>query len=65
MVSEAVNLEKGIETEGDFTTSVDLDVDGEDTESVTNIQGMRLSSPQKGINIIRMTDGTTKKILIK
>ncbi|MCR4769867.1 MAG: family 43 glycosylhydrolase [Bacteroidaceae bacterium] len=38
---------------------------GEDTESVTNIQGMRLSSPQKGINIIRMTDGTTKKILIK
>ena len=27
MLSEAVNLEKGIETEGDFTTSVDLDVD--------------------------------------
>ncbi|MCR5396696.1 MAG: transcription-repair coupling factor [Lachnospiraceae bacterium] len=27
MLSDAVNLEKGIETEGDFSTSVDLDLD--------------------------------------
>ena len=27
MLSEAVNLEKGIETEGDFSTGIDLDVD--------------------------------------
>ena len=30
-----------------------------------DIQGRRLSAPQKGINIIHYSDGTTKKILIK
>lgn len=27
--------------------------------------GTRLASPQKGINIIRMSDGTVKKVLVK
>ena len=30
-----------------------------------SIDGMRLASPQNGINIVRMSDGTTKKILVK
>ena len=29
------------------------------------IAGSRLSNPQRGLNIIRMSDGTTKKIYIK
>ncbi len=30
-----------------------------------DIQGRKLNKPQKGINIIRYSDGTTKKILVK
>ena len=29
------------------------------------IDGLRLSSPQKGINIVKMKDGKTKRIIIK
>ena len=36
------------------------------TESVRySTDGTRLASPQKGINIIRMSDGTVKKVLVK
>ena len=38
----------------------------DDTETARyDAQGRRLSAPQRGINIIRMSDGTTKKVLIK
>ena len=30
-----------------------------------DIQGRKIAKPQKGINIIRMSDGTTRKVLIK
>ena len=30
-----------------------------------NIQGKRLSSPQSGLNIVRMSDGTVKKVWVK
>ena len=30
-----------------------------------SLDGRRLNSPKKGINIIRMSDGTTKKVLVK
>ena len=30
-----------------------------------NINGHRISSPQRGINIIRMSDGTTRKVVVK
>lgn len=30
-----------------------------------SLDGRRLNSPKKGVNIIRMSDGTTKKIIIK
>ena len=32
---------------------------------INSIRGERLSAPSKGINIIKMKDGTTKKILVK
>lgn len=32
---------------------------------INSIRGERLEAPSKGINIIKMSDGTTKKVLIK
>ncbi|MCR5850388.1 MAG: leucine-rich repeat domain-containing protein [Bacteroidaceae bacterium] len=34
-------------------------------EQVCDLHGRKLNKPQKGINIIRYSDGTTKKVLIK
>jgi hypothetical protein len=34
-------------------------------ETYYSLEGHRLTSPQKGINIIRQSDGTTKKIIVK
>ena len=33
--------------------------------AINDLQGRRLSSLQKGINIIRQSDGTTKKVIVK
>ena len=33
--------------------------------SIYSIDGRRSSNPQHGLNIIRMSDGTTKKVLLK
>ena len=30
-----------------------------------NLNGQRIATPQKGVNIIRFSDGTTKKVLVK
>lgn len=30
-----------------------------------NLQGQRINAPQRGVNIIRYSDGTSKKILVK
>ena len=38
------------------------------TEEVTiyyNVSGQRIPAPRRGLNIIRMSDGTTKKVLLK
>ena len=55
-----------------FSTDADPDGIGEvkASEEVTevaryDIQGRMIAQPQKGINIIRHSDGTTRKVLIK
>ena len=55
-----------------FSTSVDPDGIEEIEDSTLKIEeawysldGKKLAKPQKGINIIRYADGTTKKVLIK
>ena len=55
-----------------FCTNTDSDGIGGVTEdaaitemSYYDVQGRRLSAPQRGINIIRMSDGMTRKVLIK
>ena len=30
-----------------------------------NLQGIRINDQQPGVNIIKMSDGTTKKVLVK
>ena len=34
-------------------------------QSIYDLSGRKLAEPQKGINIIRYSDGTSKKVLIK
>lgn len=33
--------------------------------SIYSIDGKRLNTPKRGLNIIRMSDGTTKKLMVK
>ena len=33
--------------------------------SIFDMNGRKLSAPQKGLNIIRMSDGTTKKVIVR
>ena len=50
------------------TTSIDgIDTTEGDVQEVARytIDGVRLSAPAKGINIIRYSDGTTKKVIVK
>lgn len=49
----------------DATTAISPIVSDVLTPSVYAIHGERLTSPQRGINIIRYADGKTKKIIIK
>ena len=48
-------------------SSLDIEpIVGEVAESSRYLlNGVRISTPQKGINIIKMSDGTTKKVLVK
>ncbi len=41
------------------------DEEGSKTEAIYDLDGRRIDAPQKGINIIRMSDGTTRKVLVK
>ena len=55
------NIVEGIEN---AVKSVETDVKAEETERY-NVGGQRISSPQKGLNIVKMSDGTTRKIMCK
>jgi len=53
---------------GHFTPSVGIKNTTSNTLSHTDcytLNGQRLSQPQKGINVIRISDGTTRKVLVK
>ena len=55
------NIVEGIEN---AVKSVETDAQAEETERY-NVGGQRISSPQKGLNIVKMSDGTTRKIMCK
>lgn len=49
----------------DEVTGIESPFREKEEDAVYDIQGRRISEPQKGINIIRMSDGKTGKVLIK
>ena len=51
--------------EDDKTTAIQGVQTSNQEESYYSLDGRRLNSPKKGLNIIRMSDGTTKKVLVK
>ena len=53
-------------TEDEIDAVEDIRTAGEDTEVARyDLQGHRIGKSQNGINIIRMSDGTTRKVLVK
>ncbi len=58
------NIEE-LEDENDPSGISSISTDGESIVGYYTLGGMRLSAPQKGVNIVKCSDGTTKKILIK
>lgn len=68
----SIDAYKAAEPWSNFKEIVALDASGIKSIEVDNrviqinsIRGERLEAPSKGINIIKMKDGTTKKILVK
>ena len=59
--NQFTNIVEGIEN---AVKSVETDVKAEETERY-NVGGQRISSPQKGLNIVKMSDGTTRKVMCK
>ena len=55
------NIVEGIEN---AVKSVETDAKTEETERY-NVSGQRISTPQKGLNIVKMSDGTTRKVMCK
>ena len=45
--------------------SIDAVLNGEGAEAIYNAAGARIAAPQKGLNIIKMSNGKTVKVLIK
>ncbi len=56
-------------TEDDFPDGIDSvgmsSTNSENIEGIYSTSGQKLNTTQKGVNIIRYTDGTTKKVIIK
>ena len=53
-------------TDEEMTDVKDLKFDAEDESStIYNMNGVRQIKTQRGLNIIRMKDGTTRKIVVK
>ena len=55
------NIVEGIEN---AVKSVETDAKTEETLRY-NVSGQRISSPQKGLNVVKMSDGTTRKVMCK
>ena len=61
---------KTFETGNNPTGINDVKIDKAFTEDVHeiaryNMQGRRITTPEKGINIVKMSDGTTRKVFVK
>jgi hypothetical protein len=55
----------GIEVER-YTNGIEtMDLSSDDISTIYDLNGYRISSLQRGINIIRLSDGTTRKVIVK
>jgi hypothetical protein len=54
-------IEEGAETMSLTTTKAE----DRSTRSIYSIDGKRMDGPKKGVNIIRMSDGTIRKVMVK
>ena len=64
----AWNLFQTIIELDDETTGVDAVANGGSEATVTEryaLGGQRVSGQQRGLNIVRMSDGTVKKVMVK
>ncbi|MBO4663142.1 MAG: prolyl oligopeptidase family serine peptidase [Bacteroidaceae bacterium] len=52
-------------TKEDPTALSNVSADAKSVASYFTLSGSRISAPAKGINIVRMNDGTTRKILVR
>ena len=50
---------------GSYTTGIARIMADRNVEGIYSLDGKRLSSPQHGVNIIRMKDGTVKRVMVK
>ena len=50
---------------GTYTTGIDGIAQEESERQVFTLEGKRVETPQKGLNIIRKNDGTTRKVIVK
>jgi hypothetical protein len=58
------NIGRDGEYKGEYTGIAALPSDkGTEPAAIYNMSGIRLDAPQKGINIIKMTDGSVKKAI--
>lgn len=55
----------GIEVDSNANGIESLEVSQDDIATIYNLNGHRINSLQRGINIIRMNDGTVRKVVVK
>ena len=55
----------GIEVDSKANDIESLEVSQDDIATIYNLNGHRINSLQRGVNIIRMNDGTVRKVVVK
>ena len=55
----------GIEVDSKANDIESLEVSHDDIATIYNLNGHRINSLQRGINIIRMNDGKVRKVVVK
>ena len=65
-LNASTNEAKAIFVEFDGATSIlEKERDGMGVEAVYSVEGIRLENMQKGVNMVKMKDGSVRKIIIK
>lgn len=62
---DSLDVPAGAGTTGEATGIDSVENNGKATVAFYNLNGVRLAAPQKGINIVKMSNGTVSKVLVK